>query len=107
MDPSSNTSKSQHLTVITLLAVASAAALALSLGLLGADRQAEAGPTVEKPLPLWTPEQPALTVALDFPPLELVEVQVFYDEDDPQLKAAVELVSPRNKDRPEARRRAA
>jgi hypothetical protein len=45
-----------------------------------------------------------LTVALDFPALELVEVQVFYDEDAPQLMAAIELVSPRNKDRPAARR---
>jgi hypothetical protein len=41
-------------------------------------------------------------VALDFPPVELVEVQVFYDEESPQLTAAVELVSPPNKDRPEA-----
>jgi hypothetical protein len=68
------------------------------------DRQAEAGPTAEEPLTLWTPDEPALTVALDFPALELVEVQVFYDEDSPQLQAAIELVSPRNKDRPEARR---
>jgi hypothetical protein len=68
------------------------------------DPSTGAGPPPEAPLPLWTPAQPALTVALDFPPLELVEVQVFYDEGDPQLKAAVELVSPRNKDRPEARR---
>jgi hypothetical protein len=38
------------------------------------------------------------------PLLELGEVHVVSDEGDPQLKAAVELVSPRNKDRPEARR---
>jgi hypothetical protein len=68
------------------------------------DRQAEGGSAGEEPLPLWTPPEPALTVAADFPPLELVEVQVFYQDDGPQLKAAVELVSPRNKDRPEARR---
>jgi len=68
------------------------------------DREVEAGPIVEESLSLWTPPQAALTVALDFPALELVEVQVFYDEDDPELKAAVELISPRNKDRPEARR---
>lgn len=68
------------------------------------DRQAEVGAAAAEPMGLWTPPQPALTVALDFPPLELVEVQVFYDEDCPELKAAVELVSPRNKDRPEARR---
>ena len=32
-----------------------------------------------------------------------VEVQVFADDGDPRLAAAVELVSPRNKDRPQAR----
>jgi hypothetical protein len=31
---------------------------------------------------------------------DLIEVQVFSDEGDPHLTAAVELVSPRNKDRP-------
>jgi hypothetical protein len=68
------------------------------------DRQAEVGTSSGAAGALWTPPEAALTVALDFPALELVEVQVFYDEDDPQLKAAVELVSPRNKDRPQARR---
>jgi hypothetical protein len=69
------------------------------------DRQLEAGAAAAvEPVLHWTPSQPALTVALDFPPLELVEVQVFYDEDGPDLKAAIELVSPRNKDRPESRR---
>jgi hypothetical protein len=53
---------------------------------------------------LWTPPQPAVTVSLDFPPIEYVEVQVLYDEDAPQLTAAVELVSPSNKDRPAERR---
>ncbi len=37
------------------------------------------------------------------PPLDTVEVQVFADDGDPRLAAAVELVSPRNKDRPPAR----
>src|SRR5437870_2499419 len=53
------------------------------------DRQAEAGGARDESLPLWTPPQPTLTVALDFPPLELVEVQVLYDEDSPQLQAAI------------------
>jgi len=66
-------------------------------------RQAEAGGGPDLPV-LWSPSQPALTVTLDFPLLELIEVQVFWDEGDPQLKAAIELVSPRNKDRPDARR---
>jgi hypothetical protein len=69
------------------------------------EQQGEAvGISAGGPATPWAPSQPALTVSLDFPPLELVEVQVFWDEGDPQLKAAVELVSPRNKDRPEARR---
>ncbi len=68
------------------------------------DQQGAAGPSAEDVQTAWTPPEPALTVALDFPALELIEVQVFYDEGDPRLTAAIELVSPRNKDRPEARR---
>ena len=34
---------------------------------------------------------------------DAVEVQVFADDGDPRLTAAIELVSPRNKDRPQAR----
>jgi hypothetical protein len=67
------------------------------------ERQAEAGVSAGGAPPLWTPPQPALTLSLDFPPLDFVEVQVFWDENSPELKAAVELVSPRNKDRPDAR----
>jgi hypothetical protein len=52
----------------------------------------------------WTPAQPAMTLMLDFPAVDTVEVQVFSDEEGPRLRAAIELVSPRNKDRPEARR---
>jgi hypothetical protein len=36
-------------------------------------------------------------------PIEAVEVHVFADDGDPRLAAAVELVSPRNKDRPQSR----
>ncbi len=68
------------------------------------ERHAESGQAEGQPVAPWMPADPALTVTVDFPALELVEVQVFYDEGGPQLKAAIELVSPRNKDRPEARR---
>lgn len=51
----------------------------------------------------WTPPEPSLTVAVELPPADGVEVQVFADDGDPRLAAAVELVSPRNKDRPQAR----
>src|SRR5262245_51679946 len=61
------------------------------------ERQEEAG-VPAAPLPtMWSPSQPTLTVSLDFPSLELVEVQIFWDQGDPQLKGAIELVSPRNK----------
>jgi hypothetical protein len=51
----------------------------------------------------WAPPAPALTIAVELPAAETVEVQVFADDGDPRLAAAVELVSPRNKDRPRAR----
>ena len=51
----------------------------------------------------WTPPAPALAVAVELPSAEMVEVQVFADDGDPRLAAAVELLSPRNKDRPRAR----
>jgi hypothetical protein len=51
----------------------------------------------------WTPPAPGMTVAIALPAAEGVEVQVFADDGDPRLTAAIELVSPRNKDRPRAR----
>ena len=51
----------------------------------------------------WAAPVPALAVAVDLPAVEGVEVQVFADDGDPRLAAAVELLSPRNKDRPAAR----
>jgi hypothetical protein len=51
----------------------------------------------------WAPPAPGLTVAIELPPADGVEVQVFGDDGDPRLAAAVALLSPRNKDRPRAR----
>lgn len=51
----------------------------------------------------WTAPAPAVAVAVDLPGQDAVEVQVFADDGDPRLTAAIELVSPRNKDRPVAR----
>jgi hypothetical protein len=51
----------------------------------------------------WTPPVPGLAVAIELPATDEVEVQVFADDGDPRLAAAVELLSPRNKDRPQAR----
>jgi hypothetical protein len=53
--------------------------------------------------PAWTPAAPGLTVAVEWPAADDVRVEVFADEGDPQLAAAVELVGPRNKDRPRSR----
>jgi hypothetical protein len=52
---------------------------------------------------LWVPSAPSLTVAVEWPGVDDVRVEVLTNEDDPQLAAAIELVSPRNKDRPKAR----
>src|SRR5262249_29615807 len=52
----------------------------------------------------WSPPAPAATLPTDFTGIDRIEVQVFYDEGGPQLAAAIELVSPKNKDRPSQRR---
>ncbi len=51
----------------------------------------------------WAPPTAGLAVAVDWPSVDDVRVEVFADEGDPRLAAAVELVSPRNKDRARAR----
>jgi hypothetical protein len=51
----------------------------------------------------WAPPEPSLTLRVDLPSADAVEVQIFCDDGDPRLAAAVELISPRNKDRPQAR----
>src|SRR5262245_55687835 len=51
----------------------------------------------------WTPPAPGLTLAVEWPSIDDVCVEVLTDDGDPRLVAAVELVSPRNKDRARAR----
>ena len=51
----------------------------------------------------WSPPAPGVAVAVELPAADGVEVQVFADDGDRQLTAAIELVSPRNKDRAQAR----
>lgn len=51
----------------------------------------------------WAPADPGLAVAVEWPAGDDVRVEVFSDEGDPLLTAAVELVSPGNKDRPRSR----
>lgn len=53
---------------------------------------------------VWAPPQPPLVMPVDFSTLETFEIRI-YDQDRARtLVAAVELVSPGNKDRPENRR---
>jgi hypothetical protein len=53
---------------------------------------------------VWAPPRPTLAVATDLPALAEYEVRVYDTKSGRRLVAAVELVSPSNKDRPEHRR---
>ena len=53
---------------------------------------------------VWAPPQPAATAPLDFQDPDIFEIQILNEEGGPQLVAAIELVSPANKDRPANRR---
>jgi hypothetical protein len=51
----------------------------------------------------WTAPEPALTATVNLTVLDVVEIRILYAGDDLELKAAVEIVSPSNKDRPSSR----
>jgi hypothetical protein len=53
---------------------------------------------------VWAPPRPTLTVATDLPAQDNFEVLVYDEKRHARLVAAVEIVSPANKDRPEHRR---
>jgi hypothetical protein len=53
---------------------------------------------------VWAPPRPTLAVATDIPALDEYEVRVYDTKSGRRLVAAVEIVSPANKDRPENRR---
>lgn len=52
---------------------------------------------------VWAPPRPAQSVAVDLPAQDVFEVRVYDDRRGRRLVAAIELVSPGNKDRPENR----
>jgi hypothetical protein len=52
---------------------------------------------------LWAPPRPTLTVTTDLPAQDVNEVRVYDEKSGRRLVAAVEIVSPANKDRPEHR----
>jgi hypothetical protein len=58
--------------------------------------------TSQQVAPAWTPPEPTATIVADLPPIDEYEVRV-YDTAHGLLVAAIELVSPANKDRPECR----
>jgi hypothetical protein len=53
---------------------------------------------------VWAPPKPTATAPLEFQDADLFEVQILSEEGGPRLVAAIELVSPANKDRPANRR---
>jgi hypothetical protein len=53
---------------------------------------------------VWAPPRPTLSVVTDLPAQDEYEVRVYDEKRHSRLVAAVELVSPSNKDRPEHRR---
>jgi hypothetical protein len=62
------------------------------------------GPSQGGGISVWAPPKPAASVPVAFEDPDIFEVQVFSEEEGPRLVAAVELVSPANKDRPANRR---
>ena len=53
---------------------------------------------------VWAPPKPALVVPADIANLDTIEIEVRNEEEGYRLVAAIELVSPANKDRPSNRR---
>ena len=53
---------------------------------------------------VWAPPAPLATANLDFAGLDVFEINILNDEEGPKIVAAIELVSPANKDRPANRR---
>ena len=53
---------------------------------------------------IWAPPRPTLAVTTDLPALDEYEVRIYDSKRGRRLVAAVEIVSPANKDRPEHRR---
>jgi hypothetical protein len=52
---------------------------------------------------VWSPPRPRLAAPVDFSRVRGVAIHVFQDSGGPQLRAAIELVSPAYKDRPRSR----
>lgn len=53
---------------------------------------------------VWAPPRPHLSVPVNFAHLDVCEVRVYQEMGGAELRAAIELISPSNKDRPNSRR---
>jgi hypothetical protein len=53
---------------------------------------------------VWSPSRPKIAVKVDFAQLDTYEIRVYQDLGGAELRAAIELVSPANKDRAGSRR---
>src|SRR5262245_11503616 len=53
---------------------------------------------------VWSPSRPKIAVKVDFAHLDSYEVRIYQDLGGAELRAAIELVSPANKDRAGSRR---
>ncbi len=53
---------------------------------------------------VWTPSQPQISAKVEFSRLDSYEIRVYQDLGGAELRAAIELVSPANKDHPGSRR---
>jgi hypothetical protein len=53
---------------------------------------------------LWSPPRPTITAKVDFAHLDSYEVRIYQDVGGAELRAAIELISPSNKDRESSRR---
>ena len=51
----------------------------------------------------WAPPEPEWAVAVEWPLEDEIRVEILTDNGDPQIAAAIEIVSPSNKDRPQSR----
>ena len=71
-----------------------------AMELASSDRSDEGGTATA----VWAPPRPNIAVAVDFAHLDTCEVRVYQELGGAELRAAIELVSPSNKDRPSSRR---
>lgn len=73
----------------------------LEVGVAALELTRPAGPTATA---TWAPPQPEISARVEFAQLDTYEVRIYEDLGGAQLRAALELVSPANKDRAGSRR---